>query len=151
MFSATESLRLHAFLFPGHWDAWQPEYEALSNSRMPRGWHFEGGNPTETHAASWMRLDHPQSHRTGSRKESHCETELRLETLHPPRDFSQRASLPQLHGNSLDNSKSYFLKPVGSSNPRWSATKLILQEKIRNAKLCRDFRRLADKLARVGQ
>src|ERR1700743_3483904 len=42
-------------------------------------------------------------------------------------------------------------KPIGGSNPSLSATKsLILQEKLKNTKLRRDFRRLATKLALVG-
>src|SRR5882672_10346575 len=42
-------------------------------------------------------------------------------------------------------------KPIGGSNPSLSASKsMILQEKISLAELCRDFRRLAAEVARVG-
>src|SRR6266481_7816605 len=71
--------------------------------------------------------------------------------LHLLRDFSQGAILRHMSGNSTDISKGYFEKPIGSSNPLWSASKsLILQEKISLAELCRDFRRLAAEVARVG-
>jgi hypothetical protein len=54
--------------------------------------------------------------------------------LHLLRDFSQWAILRHISGNSADISKRYFAKPIGSSNPLWSATKsLRLQEKCQSA------------------
>jgi hypothetical protein len=56
-----------------------------------------------------------------------------------------------MSGNSADISKGYFYKPIGSSNPLWSASKsLILQEKMSLAQLCRRFRGLAAAATRVG-
>ncbi len=79
------------------------------------------------------------------------ERAVRRELLHLLRDFSQLAILRHMSGNSADISKAYFEKPIGSLNPLWSASKsLILQEKISLAELCRDFRRLAAEVARVG-
>jgi hypothetical protein len=76
---------------------------------------------------------------------------MRSNGLQLPRDFSQEAISGEISGNSADISNSYFYKPIGSSSPFWSATKsLILQEKPQRAKLCRDFRRLAAEVARVG-
>jgi hypothetical protein len=76
---------------------------------------------------------------------------MRPTELHLPRDFSQGAFSGDMSGNSADISKGYFCKPIGSSNPSWSASKSpILMEKIEIAKLCRDFRRLLAELARVG-
>jgi hypothetical protein len=72
--------------------------------------------------------------------------------LHLPRDFSQEAFSSEMSGNSADISKGYFRKPIGSSSPLWSATKsLTFREKFKISELCRDFRRLAAELARVGQ
>ena len=79
------------------------------------------------------------------------ERAVRRELLHLLRDFSQLAILRHMSGNSADISKGYFDEPIGSSNPLWSASKsFILKEKLRTAKLCREFRRLAAKVARVG-
>jgi hypothetical protein len=79
------------------------------------------------------------------------ERAVRRKLLHLLRDFSQSAILRHMSGNSADISKGYFEKPIGSLNPPWSASKsLILQEKISLAELCRDFRRLAAQVARVG-
>lgn len=65
----------------------------------------------------------PLRSRTASdRKESHCETGMRSNGLHLPRDFSQEAISGDTSGNSTDMSNSYFYKPIGSSNPLWSAT-----------------------------
>jgi hypothetical protein len=39
--------------------------------------------------------------------------------------------LRHIGGNSADISKRYFEKPIGSSNPLWSASKsMVLHEKI---------------------
>jgi hypothetical protein len=56
-----------------------------------------------------------------------------------------------MSGNSADISKGYFYKPIGGSNPLFSASKsLILQENMSLAQLCRHFRGLAPAVARVG-
>ena len=79
------------------------------------------------------------------------ERAVRRELLHLLRDFSQSAILRHMSGNSADISKGYFEKPIGSSNPLWSASKsLILQEKMSLAQLCRRFRGLAPAATRVG-
>ena len=45
----------------------------------------------------------------------------------------------------------YFYKPIGSSNPLFSASKsLILQEKLSQTQLPRHFRRLATAVAGVS-
>ena len=71
--------------------------------------------------------------------------------LHRLRDFSQQAILRHMSGNSPDISKGYFEKPIGGSNPLWSASKsLILNEKIYSPELCRYLRRLTASVAGVG-
>ena len=65
--------------------------------------------------------------------------------------FLEEAFSGYISGNSAEISKVYFREPIGSSNPLRSASKsLKLQEKFYKAKLCRDFRRLAAEVARVG-
>jgi hypothetical protein len=57
----------------------------------------------------------------------------------------------RMSGNSADISKGYFDKPIGGSNPLWSASKsLILQQKISVVELRRHSRWLAPTIARVG-
>ena len=71
--------------------------------------------------------------------------------LHPQRDFSQWATLRHMSGFSVDISKGYFQKPIGSSNPLWSASKsLKLNEKIHPPELCRHFRRLRPQLRELA-
>jgi hypothetical protein len=79
------------------------------------------------------------------------ERAVRRELLHLLRDFSQSAILRDMSGNSADISKGYFYKPIGSSNPLWSASKsMILHRQMSRTQLCRHFRRLATAVARVG-
>jgi hypothetical protein len=59
------------------------------------------------------------------------ERAVQCKFLHLLRDFSQWAFSGDMSGNSADISKGYFGKPIGSSNPLWSASKsLILREKM---------------------
>jgi len=56
-----------------------------------------------------------------------------------------------MSGNSADISKGYFEKPIGSSNPLWSASKsLMLREKTAYQVFSRDFRGLPAVVARVA-
>ena len=59
------------------------------------------------------------------------ETAVQGEFLHLLRDFSHKADSLDMSGNPPDFSKGYFRKPIGSSNPPWSASKsLILQQEM---------------------
>lgn len=59
------------------------------------------------------------------------ERAVQCKFLHLWRDFSQKAFSGDMSGNSADISKGYFYKPIGGSNPLFSASKsLMLQQKI---------------------